>query len=135
MRIAPLANLRVILDLQDNTFQRNLQNSRDKLDSWGKSLRNVGTKLTAGITTPLALGAGAIVNWAADLDESINKVNVLFGGASDTVLDFSKTTATGLGMSQQAALDFSGSRAGGLQPGGGQSQGRSGKHGHHNGDE
>lgn len=114
--MATIANLNVILNLEDNAFQRGLQNSRDKLDSWGSSLRNIGTKMTAGVTAPLVLAGGAMVNWASDLDESINKVNVLFDGAAGTVLDFSETTATGLGMSQQASLDFSAAFAGMLKP-------------------
>jgi len=57
-------------------------------------------------------GIRAIGSWivgstkaASDLNESINKTDVVFGAASDSVEQFSKTTAKGLGQSRQQALE------------------------------
>lgn len=113
--MATIAKLNVLLGLEDGEFTRNLENTRKKLDKWGKSLRDVGTKMTAGITLPV-VGAGvAIVNWAADLDESINKTEVLFGKNSDAVIKWSESSAKSMGMSQQATLDYSSAFAGMLK--------------------
>jgi len=70
----------------------------------GKNLTSVGQKATVGLTLPIvALGAVAI-NAASDLDETKNKVNVVFGDMSKSVLDWSTTSATALGQSREQAL-------------------------------
>lgn len=74
----------------------------------GKNLTSVGQKATAGLTLPIvALGAVAI-NAASDLDETKNKVNVVFGDMSKSVLDWSMTSATALGQSREQALAAAG---------------------------
>jgi hypothetical protein len=45
---------------------------------------------------------------ASDLDESMNKVQVVFGNSAKTVTDFAKTSAQGLGTSQSEALAAAG---------------------------
>lgn len=45
------------------------------------------------------------VGMASDLNETTSKIGVLFGDASQGVLDWSKNAATALGQSQQQALD------------------------------
>lgn len=42
---------------------------------------------------------------ASDLGETLSKTEVIFGDAAKSVIAFSKTTATSLGLSQRAALD------------------------------
>lgn len=67
-----------------------------------------GLKLaTAGLA---ALGAGAVVsiNKASDLEESMSKVGVVFGKSAEGVVDWSKTSATAMGQSQQQALEAAG---------------------------
>lgn len=51
---------------------------------------------------------GRAVNAASDLEESINKVGVVFGESAQEVLDWSKTSATAMGQSQHAALEAAG---------------------------
>ena len=45
---------------------------------------------------------------ASNMAESISKVNVVFGETSKEVLDFGKTAATSIGMSNQAAIEAAG---------------------------
>lgn len=52
----------------------------------------------------LQLGVDS-VKAASDLEESLNKINVAFGGSSKAILDWSKNSATALGQSQQQALE------------------------------
>jgi hypothetical protein len=70
----------------------------------GSNLTSLGQKATLGLTLPIvALGATAI-KAASDLDETKNKVNVVFGDMSKSVLDWSMTSATALGQSREQAL-------------------------------
>lgn len=67
----------------------------------------------------LATGAGAVgaavarwgpraVGATSDLDEAMTKVNVVFGGAADSVVAFSESTASSMGIAQSTALETAG---------------------------
>lgn len=47
---------------------------------------------------------GGPVMAASDVNEAMNKVQVVFGDAADSVMEFARTSATGLGQSQATAL-------------------------------
>lgn len=79
------------------------------------STQTTGQKLTAGamkvskaVALPLAAVGTASIMAAANLEESVNKTNVVFGKQAKSVLEFSETSAEGLGLSQAAALDAAG---------------------------
>jgi hypothetical protein len=59
----------------------------------------------------LAFQANKSVQAAASMDEAISKTNVLFGDVTDTILQFSETTARSFGISQKATLDAAGTFA------------------------
>lgn len=85
--------------------QQTAKNIGKNLQDAGKSISSVGQKATLGLTLPIvALGATAI-DAASSLEETRNKANVVFGDMSQSVLDWSKTSATAFGQSQQQALD------------------------------
>lgn len=110
--MATIAELLIKLGMDDGGLDKGMSSSQSKLKSWGENLRSIGTKLTAGVTLPL-VGAGlAAIKWASDLDESLNKSQVLFGDAFDDVLKFSEGSAKALGFSQQATLDYAAAYAG-----------------------
>ncbi len=46
-----------------------------------------------------------MVNAASNLQETMSKTQVVFGQSADAIIDFSKTSATSLGMSQQMAAE------------------------------
>lgn len=102
--MATIAKMVVELSLEDSAFQRSIKNTRNSLDSWGSSLRSAGTKLSAGITAPVIAGATAFVNWASDLDQAMGKSDAVFGDASQSVIDWSKTTAQSFGFAQSDSL-------------------------------
>lgn len=84
-----------------NTIGKNLKNI-------GGSISGLGRTATAGLTLPLvALGAKA-VDAASDLDETKNKVSVVFGSMAADVLAWSETSAEALGQSQEQALAAAG---------------------------
>lgn len=71
-----------------------------------------GIFLAAFAAVGLAQAAGAIKDFlsdsitaGSDLNETTSKTGEIFGSATDKVLEFSKTTASALGQSQQQALD------------------------------
>lgn len=79
------------------------------LSRFGDSLSSVGQKMTVGITLPLLAVGGASIKMASDFDESLNKTRVVFGASSAAIEEFSKTAASGLGLSSQKALESSAS--------------------------
>lgn len=79
-----------------------------RLSTVGKQFADFGRKATIGVTLPVVAGFGLALKAASDLSEQTNKVGVVFGKAGAEVLAFSKSAATGLGVSQRAALESAG---------------------------
>ena len=73
----------------------------------GFALRKAFVPATAALGG-LAAAAVPAVKAASDLEESMSKVNVIFGEGAETVTQFAQTAATQLGLSQQAVLDAAG---------------------------
>ena len=94
-----------------------------------KKLEGAGAKATYGLrTADAALGAGvkqvmkygailagaagvlgySLINAASALEESMSKVEVVFGDSADAVVSFAETAATNIGISKQAALEAAG---------------------------
>lgn len=89
--------------------------TRSAVTNIGNQLKNVGGQLsgwgqqaTAALTLPIAGMAGVAINAASDLDETRNKVGVVFGDMSQSVMDWSANSATAMGQSQQQALEAAG---------------------------
>lgn len=76
------------------------------LDEAARQLSTAGNALTAGLTVPLAAAGVASVNFSSDMQEAINKVEVAFGGAADSVKEWSSTTLNSIGLAQGTALDM-----------------------------
>lgn len=83
-----------------------LQEAGDKLENLGGKVSSVGNVLTAGVTAPLIAAGGVAVNMASDYEESLNKVDVAFGDASQGVREFAKTTVDQFGIAEGTALDM-----------------------------
>ena len=96
------------LGSQLDGLNQKISGLRQSLSAGGAALQNFGSKMSLGVTAPLA-GVGALaISAASDLDESLNKIGVVFGDNAATIEKWSKTAATSLGMSQQQALEASG---------------------------
>lgn len=74
------------------------------LTDLGSKAKAAGAVLSAGITAPLLLIGKQAIDAASDLNESMSAVTTVFGGTADQVMNFSRTAATQLGQSRQAAL-------------------------------
>jgi hypothetical protein len=68
--------------------------------------------LAAGAAVGVAAGAfrvvGGMISSASDLTESIGKSNIVFGEFAKGITAWSETSATAMGLSQQAALEAAG---------------------------
>lgn len=114
-----IATLAVKLIADATQFVKGLDESRQKSSAWAKDvskkmkdvggdMMDFGKKSTAYITAPI-VGAGlAAINMASDLEETKNKVSVVFGDMTSDVLKWSQNSATAMGQSQQQALDAAG---------------------------
>lgn len=69
-------------------------------------LSTAGKTLTTGVTLPLIAAGVAAVNYASDLEESQNKVDVAFGNSASVVSEFAKTTNEAYGIAEGTALDM-----------------------------
>ena len=87
----------------------------------GRSADTLGAKLRRGVARAAPFAAAGLVgvaiagkkavDSAADMNEALSKNEVLFGSAAGEVAEWSKTTATGFGISRQSALDAAGTFA------------------------
>lgn len=79
-----------------------------KLGEGSKRLTSVGRKMTTRLTLPIVAAGGLIVDAASDLNESLSKVDVVFGKNAETIRDWSETAAESMGISRQQALEAAG---------------------------
>jgi hypothetical protein len=71
----------------------------------GAQMKDVGQKMTIGLTLPiLALGAASI-KMASDMVETKSKVKVVFGEMTDDVMKWSEGSSKSMQLSQQEALE------------------------------
>lgn len=69
-----------------------------------KNLSKLGNKLTLGLTVPLAAGAAAALNYASDLEETLSKVDVVFGGNADSIKNWASTAVEQMGLAEETAM-------------------------------
>lgn len=104
-----LANARTEL-LRLNEQLREIPSGLDRLaagaEQAGQKLNAAGNTLTMGLTAPLVAAGTAAVNYASDTEESMNKVQVAFGDAAQSVLAWSDSTLTSIGLAKGTALDM-----------------------------
>lgn len=110
-----LPDLSAKLRLDTTGFDRSLKGVRSGLDglsgglrSAGANMAKFGSALTLGVTAPLAIMGKKAFDAAADLNESLSKVQTIFGNSSRTIEKWAKTTASSFGISERAALDAAG---------------------------
>jgi len=95
--------VRLVADL--SAFDSGLAKAEAKVARWSARLTKTGQRLTGAATLPILGFLGYATDKASDLYESVNKAQVVFGDAADSVLGFARNADTALGMSSQAALE------------------------------
>lgn len=81
---------------------------KSTLSQVSSALDSVGKNLTLGVTAPLVAAGTASFKMASDMEEAINKVDVSFGDAAESVHAFSNETLTTYGIAKSTALDMAG---------------------------
>ena len=102
------AGLNAGLDKAENTAKSSAKNIAASFSTIGASMMKTGAVMTAGLTLPIAAAGLKMVDAASSMDESLNKVNVVFGNSAIAISNWSKTAAMSMGISQQAALEAAG---------------------------
>ena len=70
-----------------------------KLQTIGGGMKDVGKKMTLGITTPIIAGITASINSFADLEQAVGGVETLFKDSADTVIKNSESAYKRAGVS------------------------------------
>jgi len=111
-----IATLAVKLIADAGAFIASMNQAEQKTQAWsasvsknmkqvGGQMTDVGKKMTTFVTLPILAAGGAALKMATDLEETKNKANVVFASMAEDVMEWSRTSDTALGMSQQRALD------------------------------
>lgn len=107
-----LADAVAYLKTNDDDLRKGLSEGERQVDGWGSAVS--GMLMGAGMAAfnALAGAAQAAVGYvgesltaASDLSETISKVETLFGESAGGILRWAKTSATAMGLPEQAALD------------------------------
>lgn len=102
--------VKLVGDVAD--FESKMNGANKTVDGFGSKMQAVGgqmtkwgTGLTAGVTAPIVGMGIKAVEAASDLNESMSKVDVVFGKSADQVQKWSQSSAKGFGQSRQQALE------------------------------
>ena len=90
----------IILKLTDQASGE-MAGAAKKFKSIGESLTRTGKVLTLGVTAPLLAAGGLALKAASDYEQAMGAVNSVFEDAQQTIIDFSKTSATAVGLSAE----------------------------------
>lgn len=80
-----------------NTIQNGWSKAADKMNS-------VGNKMTLGVTAPLIAGGIAAIKYASDLQETQQKIDVVFGESAEVVKDWASTAVEQMGLAKETAM-------------------------------
>ncbi|KQS45910.1 hypothetical protein ASG38_14975 [Flavobacterium sp. Leaf359] len=104
--MASLAQINVAFRANQQQFSTELQNVKRMVEKAGKDMQEVGKKMSLALSVPLAAMGAAAIKYGSDYEESVNKVDVAFKGASDQVKAFSKNSLEAFGIAEGSALDM-----------------------------
>jgi len=104
--MAWIRTLTVGIGVDLSKLESGLRKASKELARAGDQISSLGSKLTMGLTVPIAGAAAAAIKYASDMEESTNKVNVAFGSSADQVKKWSQTTLESIGVSRGSALEM-----------------------------
>jgi hypothetical protein len=81
---------------------------QEGLTKLGEGMANVGGKMSMFITLPVLAAGAASFKLASDYEESLNKVNVVFGQNSEQIKTWAADSLSSMGIASQTALDTAG---------------------------
>lgn len=102
--------IKLVGDVAD--FESKMSGANKTVDGFGSKMQDVGGKLTsfgtgltAGVTAPIVGMGIKAISAASDLNESMNKVDVVFGKSASQVQKWSEGSAKAFGQSRKDALE------------------------------
>ena len=101
-----VGTLSVKLSVLDQDAIKSLDSFQNKMKTVGANMAKIGAGMSIALTTPIVLAGKSMFTAASDFAESINKVEVSFGDASDEVKNFAKTALKNFGIAEGSALDM-----------------------------
>ncbi|WP_298220811.1 hypothetical protein [Flavobacterium sp.] len=104
--MASLAEINIKFTADLRGFSTETQKALRIIGKVGDDMQKLGRSMSLYITAPLLLGGAAAIKFASDYNESLNKVDVAFGSASDKIKEFSKTSLDSFGIAEGSALDM-----------------------------
>src|SRR5699024_265086 len=99
-------NLTVRIGANIRDFERKMAQMQGKLDSVGRDMQSIGTKMSAAITVPLVAAGGYAIKTGMDFDDAMAKVSAV-SGATGSDLESLRNKAKEMG----ATTRFSASEA------------------------
>src|SRR6266540_3389596 len=110
-----ISSLVVLVQADTKAFQANMAKAQATTTSTANGMSGAISKFGALAQVAAATAGIAVVKFAADainaasdLNESLNKVEVVFEESSDEVVAWARTMAGSFGISEQAALESAG---------------------------
>lgn len=104
--MAGLASINIRFSADLRGFSSEMQSALRQIDKAGQKFQAIGQQLSTFVTLPILAAGGAAIKFASDYEESLNKVNVAFGGSADEVRKFSQTSLESFGIAAGTALDM-----------------------------
>ena len=80
------------------------QNMESGWQRAANKMNTIGNGLTAGLTAPLIAGGIAAIKYASDLEETLSKVDVVFGDSADRVKEWADTAVEQMGLASETAM-------------------------------
>jgi len=102
--MANIRTLKLNLLADVSEFNAGLEAAQGNFKKFGDKLDNISGKASLAFGA-IAIGAKGTIDAASDLNESMSKTSVVFEDATDSIVKFSETSATSIGLSQKAALE------------------------------
>lgn len=100
------ASVVVLIKARDYT-DRALDKAKQGFQRLGDTVRNMSMANIVALGG-IAFAIGKVVDQASDLNESMNKANVVFGDAAESVRSFADVAATSIGATRQQAYEMTG---------------------------
>lgn len=89
-----------------NDTEKAAKKANDSLKTVGERMEKIGKSLTQKASIPILAAITAAVKTAGDFSETLSKTEVVFGGMTDAVLDWSEKSIDAMGMAQSTALEM-----------------------------
>lgn len=86
--------------------QKSVEKVQERFQKVGEKMQKVGKSLTVGLTLPIAAAGAASVKLASDMEETMNKIDVVFQDNAKEVEKWGGTTLKQFGIAKQTSLDM-----------------------------